>query len=149
MNTWSKLKCTFILVFTLGLSGCENISMSDMFTASGASAGAGVAALVTANPVIIAGATGAGALVGASVIKEDKSLSTEQISEVQNPWQAMLVALDQLLANAFELVIGISLAIVGIPMLFTYLLGRMKQRPEDAKAINELVNKVGKMKDET
>ena len=149
MNTWSKLKCTFILVFTLGLSGCENISMSDMFTASGASAGAGVAALVTANPALIAGATGAGALVGASVIKEDKSLSTEQISEVQNPWQAMLVALDQLLANAFELVIGISLAIVGIPMLFTYLLGRMKQRPEDAKAINELVNKVGKMKDET
>lgn len=149
MNTWSKLKCTFILVFTLGLSGCENISMSDMFTASGASAGAGVAALVTANPALIAGATGAGALVGASVIKEDKSLSTEQISEVQNPWQAMLVALDQLLANAFELVIGISLAIVGIPMLFTYLLGRMKQRPEDAKAISELVNKVGKMKDET
>lgn len=149
MNTWSKLKCTFILVFTLGLSGCENISMSDMFTASGASAGAGVAALVTANPALIAGATGAGALVGASVIKEDKSLSTEQISEVQNPWQAMLVALDQLLANAFELVIGISLAILGIPMLFTYLLGRMKQRPEDAKAISELVNKVGKMKDET
>ena len=149
MNTWSKLQCTFILLFTLGLSACESISMSDMFTASGASAGAGVAALVTANPALIAGATGTGALVGASLIKEDKSLSSEQIAEVQNPWQAMLVALDQLLANAFELVIGISLAIVGIPMLFTYLLGRMKQRPEDAKAINELVNKVGKMKDET
>jgi hypothetical protein len=149
MNTWSKLKCTFILLFTLGLSGCESISMSDMFTASGASIGAGVAAAVTGNPALIAGATGTGALVGASLIKEDKSLSSEQIAEVQNPWQAMLVALDQLLANAFELVIGISLAVFAIPMLFTYLLGRMKQRPEDAKAINNLVDKVAKMKDET
>jgi hypothetical protein len=34
-------------------------------------------------------------------------------------------------------------------MLFTYLLGRMKQRPEDAKTINNLVDKVAKMKDET
>ena len=149
MNTWSKLKCTFILVFTLGLSGCESISMSDMFTASGASAGAGVAALVTANPALIAGATGAGALVGASLIEEDKSLTTEQIAEVDNPWQALLVALDQILANAFELVIAISIAVFAIPMLFTYLLGRMKQRPEDAKAINTLVDKVAKMKDET
>ena len=149
MKTWSKLKCTFILLFTLGLSGCENISMSDMFTASGASGGAVVASIVTANPAIIAGATGAGALVGASLIEEDKSLSTEQIAEVDNPWQALLVALDQILANAFELVIAISIAVFAIPMLFTYLLGRMKQRPEDAKAINTLVNKVAKMKDET
>ena len=149
MKLWSKIKCTFILVLALGLSGCENISMSDMFTASGASIGAGVAAAVTANPALIAGATGTGALVGASLIEEDKSLTTEQIAEVDNPWQAMLVALDQLLANAFELVIAISLAVFAIPMLFTYLLGRMKQRPEDAKAINTLVDKVAKMKDET
>ncbi len=149
MNTWSKLRCTFILLFTLGLSACESISMSDMFTASGASAGAGVAALATANPVIIAGATGAGALVGASLVEEDKSLTTEQIAQVDNPWQALLVALDQILANAFELVIAVSIAVFAIPMLITYLLGRMKQRPEDAKAISELVNKVGKMKDET
>lgn len=121
--------------------------MSDMFTASGASGGAAVASIVTANPAIIAGATGAGALVGASLIEEDKSLSVEQIAEVQNPWQAMLVALDQLLANAFEIVIAISIAIFGIPMLITYLVGRMKQRPEDAKAINELVHKVAKMKE--
>ena len=149
MNTWSKLKCTFILLFTLGLSGCDSISTSDMFTASGASIGAGAAAVVTGNPAIIAGATGAGALVGASLIEEDKSLTTEQIAEVDNPWQALLVALDQILANAFELVIAISIAVFAIPMLFTYLLGRMKQRPEDAKAINTLVDKVAKMKDET
>ena len=53
-----------------------------MFTASGASGGAAVASIVTANPAIIAGATGAGALVGASLIEEDKSLSVEQIAEV-------------------------------------------------------------------
>lgn len=147
MNTWSKLKCTFILVFTLGLSGCESISMSDMFTASGASIGAGAAAVVTGNPAIIAGATGAGALVGASLIEEDKSLTTEQIAEVDNPWQALLVALDQILANAFELVIAISIAVFAIPMLLTYLLGRFKQRPEDAKFIKELTDKVAKMKE--
>ena len=102
MKPWSKLKCTFIFLFTLGLSGCENISMSDMFTASGASGGAAVASIVTANPAIIAGATGVGALVGASLIEEDKSLSVEQIAEVQNPCQALLVALEQILVNAFE-----------------------------------------------
>ena len=32
-------------------------------------------------------------------------------------------------------------------MLITYLLGRFKQRPEDAKAINTLVEKVAKMKE--
>jgi hypothetical protein len=147
MKTWSKLKCTFMLLFTLGLSGCDSISMSDMFTASGASIGAGAAAVVTGNPAIIAGATGAGALVGASLIEEDKSLTTEQIAEVDNPWQALLVALDQILANAFELVIAISIAVFAIPMLLTYLLGRFKQRPEDAKFIKELTDKVAKMKE--
>jgi len=32
-------------------------------------------------------------------------------------------------------------------MLFSYLIGRMRQRPEDAKAISKLVEKVGKMKE--
>jgi hypothetical protein len=121
--------------------------MSDMFTASGASIGAGAAAAVTGNPALIAGATGTGALVGASLVEEDKSLTTEQIAQVDNPWQALLVALDQILANAFELVIAISIAVFAIPMLITYLLGRMKQRPEDAKAIGTLVEKVAKMKE--
>ena len=72
-------------------------------------------------------------------METDKSLNAEQIAQVENPWQALLVAFDQLLANAFELVIAGSIAIIGIPMLFSYLLGRMKQRPEDAKAISKLV----------
>jgi hypothetical protein len=80
-------------------------------------------------------------------VKDDKSLSTEQIKEVENPWQAMLIAFDQLLAHAFEIVIAIGIAAIGIPMLITYLMGRFKQRPEDAKTINNLVEKIGKMKE--
>jgi len=129
------------------LSGCGKISFSDIATAGGATGGAVVASVVTANPAIIAGATATGALAGAVVVEEDKSLTTEQIKEVDNPWQAMLVAFDQLLAHAWEIVIAIGIAVIGIPMLITYLVGKGKQRPEDAKAITQLVDRIGKMKE--
>jgi len=80
-------------------------------------------------------------------VEDDKSLTTEQIKEVENPWQALLVAFDQLLANAFEIVIAIGIAVVGLPMLFSYMLGRFKQRPEDKKQIEELTTRVAKMKE--
>ena len=118
-----------------------------MATASGASTGAGVAALVTANPVVIAGATATGALAGATIVDEDKSLTTEQIKEIENPWQALLVAFDQVLAHAWEIVIAIGIAVFGIPMFITYIMGKGKQRPEDAKAITQLVDRIGKMKE--
>jgi len=141
------MKWISILLCIALLTGCGKISLSDMVTGAGASGGAGVAALVTANPVVIAGATATGALAGAALVEEDKSLTTEQIKEVDNPWQAMLVAFDQLLAHAWEIVIAIGIAVIGIPMLITYLMGKGKQRPEDAKAITDLVNRVSKMKE--
>ena len=95
----------------------------------------------------IGAVTAWGAIAVATLVKDDKSLSTEQIKEVENPWQAMLVAFDQLLAHAFEIVIAIGIAVIGVPMLITYLMGRFKQRPEDAKTINNLVEKIGKMKE--
>jgi hypothetical protein len=61
----------------------------------------------------------------------------------------MLVAFDQLLAHAWEIVIAIGIAVIGIPMLITYLMGKGKQRPEDAKAITDLVNRVGRMKEDS
>ena len=103
--------------------------------------------MITTNPMAIGAVTAGGAIAGATLVKDDKSLSTEQIKEVENPWQAMLVAFDQLLAHAFEIVIAIGIAVIGVPMLITYLMGRFKQRPEDAKTINNLVEKIGKMKE--
>lgn len=141
------MKWISILLSIALLTGCGKISFSDIATAGGATGAAAAASVVTANPAIIAGATATGALAGAAVIEEDKSLTTEQIKEVDNPWQAMLVAFDQLLAHAWEIVIAIGIAVIGVPMLITYLLGKGKQRPEDAKAITDLVNRVGRMKE--
>lgn len=128
-------------------TACDRIDLSDISTASSATTAAVGTAFLTTNPVAIGAATATSAVAGAYLVKDDKSLSTEQIKEVENPWQAMLVAFDQLLAHAFELVIAISIAVIGIPMLITYLMGRFKQRPEDAKTINNLVEKIGKMKE--
>ena len=139
---WILILCSLTL-----LSGCSRISLSDIATAGGASGAAAVASIVTANPAIIAGATASGAIAASAIVEDDKSLTTEQIKEIDNPWQAMLVAFDQLLAHAWEIVIGIGIAVFGIPMIITYLFGRGKQRPEDAKAITQLVDKIGKMKE--
>jgi len=143
------MKWISILLSIALLTGCGKISFSDIATAGGATGAAAAASVVTANPAIIAGATATGALAGAAIIEEDKSLTTEQIKEVDNPWQAMLVAFDQLLAHAWEIVIAIGIAVIGIPMLITYLMGKGKQRPEDAKAITDLVNRVGRMKEDS
>ena len=140
---------TLLMILALTfLTACDKISFSYISTGFSATGAAIGAAAITTNPIAIGAATASGALIGAATVEDDKSLTTEQIKEVENPWQALLVAFDQLLANAFELVIGISIAVFVIPMLFTYILGRFKQRPEDAKTIKELVEKVAKMKDQ-
>ena len=136
-----------LAVSLLAVTACDRVDLSDLSTTFSASGAAVGAAVLTTNPVAIGAATVAGGVTGATLVDDDKSLSTEQIKEVENPWQALLVAFDQLLAHAFEIVIGIGIAIFAIPMFITYLLGRFKQRPEDAKAISRLVNKIGEMND--
>ena len=136
-----------ILSLTM-LTGCARIGLSDVASTAGAAGAAGATALVLSTPAAIVPAAIAGGLaLGAVVPEEANSVSAETLGAVQNPWQALLVAFDQLLANAFELVIAICIGLFGIPMLFTYLIGRMKQRPEDRRAISELVCKIGKMKE--
>lgn len=138
----------FLLLFVLTfVVACDKIDFSDMATTFSATGAAIGTAVVTTNPMAIGAVTAGGAIAGAALVEDDKSLSTEQISEVQNPWQAILVAFDQLLAHAWEIVIAIGIAVVGVPMIITYVLGRAKQRPEDAKSIQHLVEKVAKMKE--
>lgn len=141
------MRVLYAIIALTFLTACDRIDLSDVSTTFSAASAAVGTAVVTTSPAAIGAMTIAGGAVGAAVVKDDKSLSTEQIKEVENPWQAMLVAFDQLLAHAFELVIAIGIAVVGIPMLITYLMGRFKQRPEDAKTINNLVEKIGKMKE--
>ena len=103
---------TAIIVLTL-LAGCGRIDFSDISTTAGATGAAIGTAVITTNPMAIGAVTAGGAIAGATLVKDDKSLSTEQIKEVENPWQAMLVAFDQLLAHAFEIVIAIGIAVIG------------------------------------
>ena len=140
------MRMLFALCLLLTTS-CSSLELSDVATAGGAGAGVLAASLVYPEPAFLVASAVTSGLVAGALVETDKSLNAEQIAQVENPWQALLVAFDQLLANAFELVIAGSIAIIGIPMLFSYLIGRMKQRPEDAKAISKLVEKVGKMKE--
>lgn len=137
----------FFALCLLLMAGCSSLELSDLATAGGAGAGVFAGSMIYPEPVFLVASAVTGGLAAGALVETDKSLNAEQIAQVENPWQALLVAFDQLLANAFELVIAGSIAIIGIPMLFSYLIGRMKQRPEDAKAISKLVEKVGKMKE--
>ena len=129
------------------LSGCERVSLPEVTTTLAATGGAVLSTVVWSNPITAGAGAIAGGLAGANLTDDDKSVTTEQIAQIENPWQALVLAFDQMLNHAFELVIAISLAIIGLPMLFSYLLGRFKQRPEDQKAIADLVEKIGKMKE--
>ena len=136
-----------LLVFATLLAGCENVSFGELGTAAGGGASAAAVSLVTTHPAVLAGAAVGGGLTVAAMTDEAEAVTAEQIAEVQNPWQAFVLAFDQLLQHAFEIVIAIGIATIGLPMLISYVMGRAKQRPEDAKQIRELVNKVGKMKE--
>lgn len=142
-------RLVLISLLLTGCSGLDNIEFPEVAsTFSAASAAAGTAVLTT-NPIALAGAGVAAGMVTASVTPpSQQNLSAEQITEIQNPWQAFAVAFQGLMNHAFEIVIAIGLATVAVPMLISYLLGRFKQRPEDAKTITNLVEKIGKMKDE-
>lgn len=141
------IRASVFAVSLLALTACSRVDLSDLATTTTASGAALGTAVLTTNPIAIGAAAAAGGLSGAALVEDDKSLTTEQIKEVENPWQALLVAFDQLLANAFEIVIAIGIAVVGLPMLFSYMLGRFKQRPEDKKQIEELTTRVAKMKE--
>ena len=130
------------------LTGCENISFGEVGTAAGGGASAAAVSLVTTHPAVLAGAAVGGGLAVASMTDEAEAVTAEQIAEVKNPLgQAFVLAFDQLLQHAFEIVIAIGIATIGLPMLISYVMGRAKQRPEDAKQIRELVTKVGQMKE--
>jgi cobalamin synthase len=140
-----------IIALTLFLSGCEaidNIELGETTSVLSATAAAAGTAVVWAHPVPIAlSAASAGMATAAMSEPKEPSLSAEQITEIQNPWQAFAVAFQGLLSHAFEIVIAIGVATIALPMLLSYFLGRFKQRPEDAKTISGLVEKIGKMKE--
>lgn len=131
----------------VALAACENINFSELATTFSAGGAAVGTAVVTSNPALIGGAAIASGVTTAALTPEASSVTAEQLSSVENPWQAFVLAFDQLLANAFEIVIAIGIAVFAVPMLFSYLIGRFKQRPEDRKHIEELTTRVARMKE--
>lgn len=136
-----------ILLLCFILCGCERISGSEVYTTFATAGAAAASAAIWTNPVGIAAGGVAGGLAAANITSDQAAVTAKQLAEVTNPWQAFVLAFDQLLSYAFEIVIAIGIALIGIPMLLTYVMGRMRQRPEDAKQISNLVKKIGEMKE--
>jgi hypothetical protein len=114
----------------------------------GAATGAAViTSVIIPNPMVVGIAAASAGTTTAILTEPNDALSVETIESIENPWQAIAVGFDALMNHAFELVIAFGVAMIGIPMLLSYVLGRTKQRPEDRKQIGELVERVAKMKD--
>ena len=143
---WRMKELIVGLAVCFALSGC--ITLSDVATGAGATAGAVVASAAALDPVSTAVVTVVGATAGAAAIEETVTeIAVEQIEAVTNPWQAFALAFNQLLNHAFEIVIAIGIAAVGIPMLLSFAIGKVmpnrktKEVEQENKTLKKLMEK--------
>lgn len=139
-------QCLIISVLMFGLQGC--ITLSDIATGAGATAGAVVSTVAGLDPVATATLTVAGATVGAAAIEEKATeIAVETVQAVTNPWQAFVLAFNQLLNHAFEIVIAIGIAAVGVPMIISFAVGKVmpnrktKEVEQENKTLKKLMEK--------
>jgi len=135
-----------ILVLMFGLQGC--ITLSDVATGAGATGGAVVSSVAGLGVPATAALTVVGATVGAAAIEETVTeIAVEQVQAVTNPWQAFLLAFNQLLNHAFEIVIAIGIAVVAIPMVVSFAIGKVlpnrktKEVEQENKTLKKLMEK--------
>lgn len=141
-----KKVATLATVATL-LTGCGNLELNEVTSMGAATGAAVITSAIIPNPMVIGTVALASGTTTAILTEPDDALSVEQIESIENPWQAIAVGFDALLNHAFELVIALAFAFIGLPMLITYFLGRGRQRPEDKKQITELIDRVSRMKE--
>ena len=137
------LKITLMSALMFGLAGC--ITLSDVATGAGATAGAVVSSVAGLDPVSTAVVTVVGATAGAAAIEETVTeIAVEQVQAVTNPWQAFLLAFNQLLNHAFEIVIAIGIAAVGIPMVVTFAIGKVlpNRKTKEIEQENRVLKKM-------
>ena len=146
------MRFLIVLSSLLLLSGCfKSISLSDVSTGVAA---VGTSAIVdsvapglgTTAKVVV---TTLGAVGGAAIVEDTvQTVTQETLKEVTNPWQGMVLAFQALLNHAFELVIAIGIAIVGIPMIFSFVIGKIMPRSKEKEVTqeNELLKKIMKEK---
>ena len=122
------------------LTGCfKSISLSDVSTGVGAVGGAVIAEAVVPGSTIATAVGGAiGATTGAVVVENTvQTVTKETLEKVTNPWQGMVLAFQALLNHAFELVIAIGIAIFGIPMIFSFVIGKIIPRGKEKETMEE------------
>ena len=136
-----KKVATLAIMATI-LTGCGNLELNEMTSMGAASGAAVITSAIIPNPMVVGLAAASAGTTTAILTEPNDALSVEAIESIENPWQAIAV-----MNHAFELVIAFGVALIGIPMLLSYILGRGKQRPEDRKQISELVERVAKMKE--
>ena len=127
------LNLAVILMALVSLTGCLTLNEG---LSSAVSAGT---ALVTTSaglpPVATVVAVGAADL-GVGVITEEVK-AIQNVAEIVNPWQAVVVAFNDLLNHAFEIVIAISIAVVGIPMVVSFVIGKVLPNRKTKEALKE------------
>jgi len=141
-----KKIATLAIIATI-LTGCGNLELNEMTSMGAASGAAVITSAIIPNPMVVGLAAASAGTTTAILTEPNDALSVEAIESIENPWQAIAVGFDALMNHAFELVIAFGVALIGIPMLLSYILGRGRQRPEDKKQISELVERVAKMKE--
>ena len=135
-----------ILVLMFGLQGC--ITLSDVATGAGATGGAVVSSVAGLGVPATAALTVVGATAGAAAIEETVTeIAVEQVQAVTNPWQAMVLAFNQLLNHAFEIVIALAVGVFAIPMALTFVIGKAmpnrktKEVEQENKTLKKLMEK--------
>ena len=134
-----------VIIFALmfGLQGC--ITLSDISTGVGATAGAAASSAVGLGVPATVALTVTGATVGAAAIEDTvQTVTAETLKEVTNPWQAFALAFQGLLNHAFEIVIAIGIAVIAIPMVMSFAVGKVmpNKKTKDAMKENEVLHKL-------
>ena len=129
-----------LLSLLLSLTGCLTLNEGISSAVS-----AGTALVTTATglpPVATVVAVGAADLAVGVVTEEVEAL--QNVAEIVNPWQAVVVAFNDLLNHAFEIVIAISIAVVGIPMVVSFVIGKVlpNRKTKEVLKENEVLKKL-------
>jgi len=136
------VRCLIILALMFGLQGC--ITLNELAVGAGATAGAAVGAATGLGTAATVTLTAAGAGAAAVVTDPPETLQAETVEAIQNPWQALAVAFNDLLNHAFEIVIALAVGVFAIPMVLTFALGKImpNRKTKEAMKENEVLKKL-------
>ena len=137
------LRFGLLIALGLSLTGClttnELINTAATTGAATVSAAAGLPVIPTAILTATAGVT-------AGVVTEEPEPPAPIPTDL-NPWSAMAQAFRDLLDHAFEVVIAVSVGVLGIPMLISFIVGKVmpnrktKEVEQENKVLKKLMEK--------